>query len=240
MRKFARTFCHFLLLLALLTLSLACDDGDASSQNEDADQSSEVLDQVSDSQLDDTDVDNTDLIEQSDTQDVADQDEEDQTTPEDQVQDQIVDLGPISCTYSGFDSALTTAGTEEGFLQIEAISTVDNPYNYLGLELLWDEKALTTVEFAGENYADCETCLTADYGCTASKVCDQRFLATSGSLEIIEWGEVGETVKVALTQVEMREVTYPDPERPFFTELVPEGAGWCLDAIELEATLDEL
>lgn len=145
-----------------------------------------------------------------------------------------------ACTTTGFaaDQQLAERDDELGVLFYTAIAGVD-PFDRLTVDFYFDLGATDaphTIPLAGDDLADCHTCLLLYRGCSGS-LCTSAttFLATSGTLTVSATGGAGDPFTAALDDATFTEVVIDYSTQ--HAEPVADGETWCLDGQALSATI---
>ncbi len=124
--------------------------------------------------------------------------------------------------------ALQFSASDFGYL---AFSEPQQPSDDLAIELYSGIGEATDREITDENYATCDPCVLLRFNCDEDLgTCDQRFLATSGTIEIDTFSGdfVGTLRDAVLVEVTIEGIT---------STPVPDGEVICLDDYAFDAVI---
>lgn len=175
--------------------------------------------------------------------------------PDADAEEEVVDVDEDGC-WRAMDEAEPTSrvalhgttGEEEDqhFWIYEAViegDTIWPPATIVQIEI-WPERGgpsepgvYDVVEGA---YAECGLCVLVREGCTPDDGvarCARDHLATSGSVEIEELGEPGESLTGAVTDLLLVETDIDWDSGAFGSAPVEGGAVWCIGAMDVESVV---
>lgn len=133
------------------------------------------------------------------------------------------------CDIDGFGPAIggnyLTTGLGDFLLLYDG---TDAPLRKVQLELYTGGREPIEHTIAGENFADCEVCLSLLDACESpSGDCDVQYFAEAGEVELTTFSDT--LIEGTLRGIEAVEVTI-DPDT-FVSTPVPGGERWCLQAL---------
>ncbi len=142
------------------------------------------------------------------------------------------------CEKVPFVPVAQDAGPFLGAFMYVAQSTLDTPVDTLAFELIGDNGGATAAgayELTDAPYESCGNCVVLRLACDGElSNCNKALLATSGTLEITEFGESGGKFSGTLTDAILREVSIAPDNK---SVLVDKGEVRCLDTYTFEATV---
>jgi hypothetical protein len=147
------------------------------------------------------------------------------------------DAGASACDVDGFGPTAggnyLTTGLGDFLLLYDG---TEPPLRKVQLELYGGSRTPLTHTIAGENFSDCEVCLSLLDACASpTGECDVQYFAEVGTVSITTYDDG--LIEGVLTGIEAVEVTI-DPDT-FVSTPVPGGGRWCLEALTFSQVVEE-
>ena len=145
------------------------------------------------------------------------------------------DAASSACTFTGFaeDSAMAERDGDLEVLFYTALTSEER----LGIDFYFSIGATDgpqSQSFTGEGLDTCSLCMLIRSECSGL-LCDTRYMAQSGSLQIDAMDPVGGTFSGSLSDVVLAEVTIDSGTQE--TTLVPSGRTWCLPSYQFNVNV---
>jgi hypothetical protein len=147
---------------------------------------------------------------------------------------------PPTCDTDGFTPAsnTSTAILDFGLLEVTAATSTTYPRDELLMELsdmAGGATSVGTYELTEYDYASCANCLLI-HRYDANGELTATYSAGAGTLDITNFGAVGERFTATLSGVELVEVEIDD--EILETTIVPNGAGYCIDSLSFDLVIE--